>query len=208
MHDLVNGEPYKRTRIAIIDSGLAHPPSQHVPREVEDNLHRFVECKSFEPSEKWFEDDDGHGTATAMLALKVCPNAEIMILRVMQRADGGISDEKVQKAISHAVDHAADIISISLGWPYDSDQLESALKHAQDHNILVFAATSNDGNTGKGILYPASALNVISVDSASGEGCDIKDQATVHCSDQHQRLPIHRSGRKCRERGDGLVAKW
>lgn len=169
---LVNGEKYKRVRIAILDTGLAHPDgTENVPQEVAENARQFVECKSFEPLGLWSQDEDGHGTATASLALKVCPNSEICILKVLKRQGEGISRESVEKAIYYSVNHGANIISISLGWHYDETSLEKALDYARSNNVLVFAATSNDGNReDPGIMYPARASNVISVDPATGEG--------------------------------------
>lgn len=170
---LTNGERYKRVRIAILDTGLAHPDgTEDVPQEVAENARRFVECQSYEALGLWSQDEDGHGTATATLALKVCPNAEICILKVLQKRGEGISREIVGKAICHAVKHGADVISISLGWHYDDEtSLEQAIEYAKTSNVLVFAATSNDGNRENlGVMYPARALNVISVDPATGGG--------------------------------------
>ena len=64
------------------------------------------------------------------------------------------------------MEKGADIISISLGWKYDNGHL-----YAQEKHVLVIAATSNDGiRDSSGMMYPARAHNVISVDSANGEG--------------------------------------
>jgi len=140
---------------------------------VVDNNDRLQEddCKSFDGSGIWGEDVDGHGTHAAMLALQVCRNAELMILRVVQKRTDVIKATVAADAIRHAVKKGADIISISLGWKYASDEVNSALLEAQAKQVLIFAATSNEGvRDPTGIAHPARALTVISVDSASGEG--------------------------------------
>jgi len=163
--------PYKRVKIAVVDTGLATTPAQKPPTLVSDNLDRFVDCESFEGSGIWKKDLDGHGTHTATLLLQVCPNAEIMVLRVVEKHGDAIKPKAVSEAINHAIDKGADIISISLGWNYPSDDMKDALERAQRDNVLVFAATSNDGSRKRtGIAYPASAINVIAVDSADGDG--------------------------------------
>ena len=160
---------YKRVKIAILDSGIA---SKHFPPKlVVDNCDRFVDCKSFEGSGVWDEDIDGHGTHTAILLLQVCPNAEVSILRVVRKQTDVLQSKAVSEAIIHAVDSGADIISMSLGWIYGHTDVEKALLYAAQHNVLVFAATSNDGiRHPTAVAFPARAYNVISVDSASGDG--------------------------------------
>ncbi|OCL01092.1 subtilisin-like protein [Cenococcum geophilum 1.58] len=167
----VGDSQYKRVRIAILDTGIAGPPVQRPPKLVTSNWGHLVECKSFEHSGVWNKDSNGHGTHTSMLLLKVCPNAEVSILKVVERHGDSIDQKAVSDAIVYAVEKGADIISISLGWKYDNGHLKTALLYAQEKHVLVFAATSNDGiRDSSGMMYPARAHNVISVDSANGEG--------------------------------------
>jgi tetratricopeptide (TPR) repeat protein len=164
---------YRRVKIAILDTGIAKPPRVRAPPLVNDYIDRFGECKSFVEgsSTEEYEDVDGHGTHVAMLLLRTCPNAEVRCFKVVKKHGDEINPQVVHDAMCYAVDKGADIISVSLGWDSDRKELKKALLYAQSHERLVFAATSNDGiRKPSGMAHPARASNVISVDSASGEG--------------------------------------
>ncbi|OCL06218.1 subtilisin-like protein, partial [Glonium stellatum] len=114
----------------------------------------------------------GHGTFVAMLVLQVCPNADLYVARVLERHNEQIDPFVVAKAIEYAVQKwGVDIITMSLGWTYEYECVKKKLLLAQNANILVFAATSNEGTGDRsGIAFPARASNVISVDAADGDG--------------------------------------
>lgn len=68
----------RRSKIAIIDSGIdwGHPCFQRAIDEGRVITKSFVEGLSGDM------DNDGHGTHTAHLALKVAPNSKLFIARV------------------------------------------------------------------------------------------------------------------------------
>ncbi|KAF2189300.1 subtilisin-like protein [Zopfia rhizophila CBS 207.26] len=70
-------------------------------------------------------------------------------------------------ALDHAIDkRKANIISMSFGWEHDGHEgLRETI--AGNKDVLLFAATSNDG---RGIKYPARAEEVIAVDAAHSNG--------------------------------------
>jgi len=79
-------EPGKRVKIAILDTGLNkhHPKVDELLKQPKRELRiKTKECKSWVDG-PWDEDSDGHGTACAMIAHKVAPNADIYIARIFQ----------------------------------------------------------------------------------------------------------------------------
>lgn len=130
-----------------------------------------------------FEDDDagaedplidgfmkqpGHGTATSSVIMStvgaavvtgVAPKVELMPLRVTKSVVL-FNFNKLAKAIYHAVDKGAHVISISLGGPYPSRALERAVAHAVANGVVVCAAA---GNVWPFVVFPARLDQVIGV---------------------------------------------
>ena len=91
----------RRVKIAILDTGidLTHPefdevdsyyPGHGVPRR------ERVEWRSFVNSEG-NSDDDGHGTHSAALLLRLAPKAKIFVAQVVEGRDGRVDPEIVAK---------------------------------------------------------------------------------------------------------------
>lgn len=60
---------------------------------------------------------------------------------------------------------------MSLGFRRQHEGIDSAIRHATDSGVLIFAAASNDGiNKENGIAFPARLSNVICVNSANFYG--------------------------------------
>ncbi|KAH7079793.1 peptidase S8/S53 domain-containing protein [Paraphoma chrysanthemicola] len=81
----------------------------------------------------------------------------------------------VAAAIQDAVSAGVDIINLSFGWDQEVGdghvQLRAALQTCNEHDVLVFAATSNDGlGSASGMAYPARDDRVIAIDAASAAG--------------------------------------
>ncbi|KAJ6443903.1 peptidyl-prolyl cis-trans isomerase ppi1 [Purpureocillium lavendulum] len=105
----------------------------------------------------------GHGTHTASLVLNYAPSADIYIVKIAENGPVPSSTIAAWKP---------DIISMSFGWPArdaEYDQLEAALKNARFHDVLVFAAASNDGANAKR-AWPARHQDVICVHSTAADG--------------------------------------
>jgi subtilisin family serine protease len=115
----------------------------------------------------------GHGTHVAGIvaaerngtgATGVAYGAQVMAVQVLDsRGSGTILD--VAAGIRYAVDNGADIINLSLGAPFGSTVLLSALRYALLHDVLVVAASGNDGAASPSFpaAYSAVLSNVISV---------------------------------------------
>ncbi|MDP9458845.1 MAG: S8 family serine peptidase [Actinomycetota bacterium] len=96
----------------------------------------------------------GNGAGTA----DVAPDVTIMPLVI---GSGSSVDMNLgAEAIRYAVDHGADVINASWGgggWPWELENLRSAIAYAGEHGVLVVAAAGNDSaNRDYAPMYPAS----------------------------------------------------
>jgi hypothetical protein len=164
----------RRVKIAVLDTGVAKS-SANGPVPLLMKGPRVRLGKQMDPSLPWNIDTKGHGTHAAGLILTVCPYADVYVYRVCEGNEtaSGIDRKHVVDAISDAVDKKkVDIISMSLGWEDNSHrELQATIRRARDNNVLLFAASSNEGiRTKAGMAYPARALEVIAVDAADVHG--------------------------------------
>ncbi len=153
--------------VAVIDTGINknHP----------DLKNKVVNEISFIKGETP-EDGFGHGTHVAGIIAGsgaasggkykgVAPKASLMNVKVLDNYGFG-SASSVISGIEYAVDHGANIISMSLGagfWPPDgTDPVAVAADAAVDAGVVVIVAA---GNSGAPFLIgsPATAKNVIAV---------------------------------------------
>lgn len=151
-----------------------------------------------------FEDDDpgaddplvggflrqpGHGTATSSVIMStvlaeevtgVAPEAELIPIRVTKSVVL-FGFAKLARALYHAVDRGAHVISISLGGPVRSRALDEATAWAASQGVVVLAAA---GNIWPFVIFPARLPQVIGVGacncddevwkkSARGSGVDV-----------------------------------
>ncbi|WP_307620765.1 type VII secretion-associated serine protease mycosin [Streptomyces sp. V3I7] len=103
----------------------------------------------------------GHGPNGADGVKGLAPQAKILPLR-----DDGAQTGGLAPSIRYAVDHGASVINISEGGgPVDSSGEElKAIQYALQHNVIVVAASGNEGKSGtKAIGYPASYPGVVNV---------------------------------------------
>ncbi|GAA3819960.1 type VII secretion-associated serine protease mycosin [Streptomyces coacervatus] len=135
-----------------------------------------------------------HGTAMASDVLKVAPKARILAVRVLSDKDNEKDAAKrikelngkpspVAQGIRYAVDHGADIISMSLGsadgFVNYSDEDTQAVAYALRHGVTLLASAGNSGGKLNDISYPAGYAGVIAV-AATQRGGTRADFSTVH----------------------------
>ncbi len=157
-------------KIAVVDSGICAAHTELAGKIAADGWD-FVENDA-NP-----QDDYGHGCAvTGVIAAQhnnrlgiagVAPHAQILPVRVLD-AQGIGSYSQVAAGIVYAVDHGAKIINISLGGNNPSSILENAIDYATRHDVLVVAATGNNGSAQ--LLYPAAYSEVVAVGSVDPNG--------------------------------------
>jgi hypothetical protein len=155
--------------VAVLDSGVdaSHP----------DLLGRVVTGRNVMESNSDTTDVRGHGTNMAGIVGAMTNNglgvagvawaAKIMPVKVSYPS-GAATDANVAAGIVWAVDHGADVISISLSAPIDDHVLQRAVDYATMHDVLVVAAA---GNSRSGAPeFPAACRGVLAVGATDASG--------------------------------------
>lgn len=162
----------KGVKVAVIDSGIAGH---------EDLVAAggFNTLDGQEPT-AWNLDEKGHGTHCAgVMAARadnrlgirgVAPGAEVYSLKVFP--GGRFSD--LLEAVNWCIDNYIDVISMSLGSPYPSEQVALALAEAHGRGITCVAAAGNDAGA---VGYPAALQEVIAVSAIGRVGTFPDDSA-------------------------------
>lgn len=116
------------------------------------------------------DDQNSHGTfCCGVIAacnneigmVGVAPKAKVMPIKCLDRYGNGTL-ANVAKAIMIAVNHGADIITMSLGSPNPMPQLQKVIQIADSRGIPVFAAAGNAGRTAD-VYYPSAYPEVIAI---------------------------------------------
>ncbi len=108
----------------------------------------------------------GHGTMTAGLVHLIAPGARIMPLKAFA-GDGSSDLFNIVRAIYYAADNGANIISMSFELTQSSTSLQNAIQYAINKNVIVVAASGNDGQ--QMMVYPAGYNTVIGVGSTDNQ---------------------------------------
>jgi thermitase len=117
-------------------------------------------------------DGHGHGTHCAGIAAAltnngvgmagIAPDSKIFAVRVLDDNGSG-TYANVATGMIKAADMGAKVISMSLGGPSSSKEIEDAVKYCQSKDVLVIAAMGNDGRETQS--YPAAIPGVLAVGS-------------------------------------------
>ncbi|KFG78255.1 hypothetical protein MANI_020298 [Metarhizium anisopliae] len=119
-------------------------------------------------------DDNGHGTHTVALVMKVSPQADIYVARIA-RDRNSLRDcvESIVEAIHWAATTCqTDIITMSFGFSDEILAITKAICEAElhrDNKLLFFAAASNSGGNGYE-MFPASHDSVIAIRETNSKG--------------------------------------
>ncbi|KAK8092843.1 hypothetical protein PG999_014430 [Apiospora kogelbergensis] len=119
-------------------------------------------------------DENGHGTHTVALVMKVAPAADIYVARIARDRDSmRQAPDDICKAIKWATEVCdVDIISMSFGFESDILEVSMAIREAELHKrgkILFFAAASNSGGNMRE-MFPARDDAVISIRQTNAHG--------------------------------------
>src|SRR5439155_9256358 len=136
-----------------------------------------------------------HGTEMAGIVAAATGNGEgvagvgyagvkVMPVTVLG-ADGTGQDSDVIKGVAWAVQHGADVILMSFPNPGYSPALQSALDYAWNHNVVLVAATGNDGSSTP--QYPAGDRGVMGVSNTDSN--DILSSSSNYGTDTFLAAP-------------------
>ncbi len=106
----------------------------------------------------------GHGTMVAGIVHLIAPTAKIMPLKAFH-ADGSSNLSDIIRAIYYAADNGANVISMSFSISQPSPGLQAAVQYALNKNVILVAASGNDGL--KTLVYPASYGGVQGIGSST-----------------------------------------
>jgi len=148
--------------VAVIDTGcdLDHP-------DLKENI---LQGKNFINPKKDPYDDNGHGTHTSGTIaaadnktgmVGVAPKAKILPIKALDSQGNG-NLQNILDAIIWAADNKADFISMSLGTPQTSPQIQKAIDYASNKGSIIFCAAGNSGEN-TDIMYPAKCDNTIAI---------------------------------------------
>ena len=122
------------------------------------------------------DDDHGHGTHVAGIAAAaadngqgsagVCPRCQIMPVKVLGSGNSGTWGT-VAAGIYFAVDNGARVINLSLTSSATSRTLEDAIAYAQEHDVIVVAASGNAASSVP--YYPAAIPWVVAVSATTDD---------------------------------------
>lgn len=151
------GQNHPLPTVAVVDTGIDLSHSDLITILVPgiNLLHRELPPN----------DDNGHGTNVAGV-LRAITHAPIMPIKSLD-SNGTGSIEKLNEGIRYAVDHGAKIVVLSAGVNQYSPTTLDAVQYAEDHDVLIVAAT---GNNGAAVKYPAAYPTVMAVGGASKDG--------------------------------------
>lgn len=131
---------------------------------MDDNIH------GYDASDDWVANlYTYHGTHVAGIIGAVTDNAvgmaglaqvRLMAVKVMNESGEG-TDGMVASGIRWAVDHGADIVTMSLGVEGTSTTMVNAVNYARNNDVVMIAAAGNDGTSV--VSYPAAYPQVIAV---------------------------------------------
>lgn len=149
-------------KVAVIDTGcdLDHP-------DLKNNILDGINI--IDPS-KPPQDDNGHGSHVAgTIAAEnnecgivgVAPKAKIIPVKVLDKNGGGTL-QNIIKGIEWSANNRVDFITMSLGSPMPSKDLENAINYASSKGCIIFCAAGNSGPESD-IMYPAKYDHTISI---------------------------------------------
>lgn len=105
--------------------------------------------------------------ANGLGVVGVAPSISILPVRVCDPYDCAASD--VANGIIQATDMGAQVLSISLGGPYDR-MVDVAVRYAISRGVTVVACSGNEYDSGNPVEYPAALPGVLTVSASTADG--------------------------------------
>ena len=149
-------------RIGIVDTGIQNPNHPAI-------IGKIVAGRNFSLDRRKKDDISSttyHGMAVASVITRINPNVELVIAKVLNYWGEGTPNTTAD-GIIYCVNQGCEIINCSVAGP-PSKKLEEAVRYANDKEVIVVAASGNDGKATK--YYPACYPDVVTVGAADNEG--------------------------------------
>lgn len=171
-HQIATG---KGVKVAIIDTGVDATHPAFSGRVV--GGWDFVNNDADPSDVRDFADNDGdgrvdeafgHGTHVAGIVRLVAPEAQFLVVRVLD-ADGRGDLVTVAAGVRWAVQHGAKVINLSLGSTGRLDALQDVLNEAELAGVTVIATAGNWG-TSKTVDFPGTSSHAMCVAAVDGAG--------------------------------------
>jgi subtilisin family serine protease len=119
----------------------------------------------------------GSAPQSTILSIRVITDASDPNNAKYEAESASRGQRELAEAITYAVDHRAQVISMSLGYSQQSRPVRAALQNAYDHNVVVVASAGNSGNAagaaGTGhspYSFPADYPGVLAVGAVNSSG--------------------------------------
>jgi serine protease len=170
--------------VAVLDTGIAYEdypannPTYCRSRDFDGTS--FAPGYDFINNDSHPNDDNGHGTHVTSTIAETTNNGwdfagiayktTLMPVKILGK-DGSGAISTIADGIYFAVDHGADIISMSFGTSapkFFLTALENAVKYAHSNGVLLVAASGNAGADNP--MYPAGYSEVIAVGATTKSG--------------------------------------
>ncbi|MGE0764316.1 MAG: S8 family serine peptidase [Bdellovibrionales bacterium] len=166
--------------VAVIDSG-----SDSSLPEMKAALMQGVDFLARNARESKFTDDDtGHGTHMGSIMAAKGDNHEgmtglsnrikILPLKVYDKSEGMRErepiDQRIAKAVLHAMENNVDVINLSMGWPRvaNTAAAEEAFQKAIQAGVVIVVGAGNDHHEAQ--IFPCAYQGVICVGSINMNG--------------------------------------
>ena len=196
--------------VAVLDTGIAYSNRHPFVRSPDFTPREFVKGHDFVAHDRFPEDRNGHGTQVAGTIAEATDNGigvtglaygvKLMPVRVLDsQGNGGAST--IARGIRWAVNHGAQIINLSLEFTAGTvkaasiPELIGAIDYALSRNVLVVAASGNEG-VGQ-LSFPAK------VDGRRRRRRDDAGRLPRLLLELRQRADARRAGRGRRRRHPG-----
>lgn len=147
--------------VAVLDEGVTsnHPDLPNT-RQVRLNGSNFADGDPNDPSPNGTIDNHGNACAGLVAATQdnnqgitgICPNCEIMPIKIFNANESGISAESIADAITFAYTNGADILSNSWGF----DGVTDPNAYPQIVTAIQNATTNGRGGKGAVVVFAAS----------------------------------------------------
>jgi serine protease len=163
--------------VAVIDTGIAVANTENGKQCRDFAKTSWTKGYNFIDDNEETYDDLAHGTHVGGTIAESTDNGEgvaglafkstLMPLKVFG-ANGYCTSTDIADAIRYAVDHGANVINMSLGGPYPSQVMYSAVRYARRHNVLVVCSAGN--GFGGPVGYPAAYWGSMAVSAVGPNG--------------------------------------